>query len=265
MLPSLCHLYLKVLKKQTGEPRVATYSGFLWVHRNCPFWVTAGHVIDELKNLLGDDELSILEVRMLAGPPMAGNGSVGLPIALDRGSMGCIDHDVAVPGGGAGLDFGLIRMRPFFVDGLSRIPGVRWLDANDSKGFDPSHTDGLLVIGAPCEGVRADLANDVTLVVHCLPARLLPRAPEDLRPELPCAIYGQLLDETALSAPVREIRGMSGGPVVAVEQRTGGGFGFRVVGIQSAWVSSSRHVRISSIPHMLRAIEGALDREPSPS
>jgi hypothetical protein len=51
-----------------------------------------------------------------------------------------------------------------------------------------------------------------------------------------------------------EIKGMSGGPVISVD-RESGGIRYRLVGLQSEWLPSSKIIRVEKIESVVAFIE----------
>jgi hypothetical protein len=223
-------------------------------HRSRYFWFTAGHVIAAIKRLLADPTLAIKEVRLRDGLEMPDAFASALPIPLDPLSMAELDIDAEAASECGGFDFGVMRLSPFVFAGLMRNPGTKFLQAADARHVKWERVAGLYVIGAPGETVRRVNEIDVQFDVHCLPIQPVKDSPNGL-PLLPISLNGRLLELGAAIRPLSNISGMSGGPVFAVEHRPRNRFGFRLVGIQSAWHCPTRHVWISPVAEMLELIE----------
>lgn len=234
----------------------AVFSGFFLVYRDQSFWMTAGHVITQLQEMTTDRGLHIQEVLMRDGHPPADMDASCLPIALDPASMFGIDLGQAEHDSDSGFDFGMLALRPIYAANLANNPGTTFFPAEDSMET-ARQSGGLYVIGAPCERVLKTNGTNLRLEVHCLPIKQLGQCPPHLS-NCRHAIYGQLVQDGDDPIWIDSIKGMSGGPVFAVEHRAKGKFGFRLVGIQSAWHRPSRTVRISPVRAMLEAMDKAI-------
>jgi hypothetical protein len=253
--PSLGHLLLQVEVRASGERRTAIYSGFFLGHRDRYFWATAGHVIAELQSILRSDTLLLRQAWLRDGQPMENEDASSIPIALDLENMIALEVDDPTDVLG-GMDFGLMRLSPLVLEAIRRNPGASFLPAEDS--LEQRAWAGLYGIGTPAESVTYSTKRNVRFDIHCLPIEVLDSPPSEVDP-VPMALYGRLLQLGDVNRKIASVEGMSGGPVFAVEPRSQVDYGFRLVGVQSAWHRSTRTMRISPIADIIRFIDRTIE------
>ena len=256
--PLMGQLLLNLQSTETAETRPIIFSGFFLRHGDRYFWITAGHVIQRLREIMQDDRVRIREVRLRDGLPLHGLYESSLPIDLQSSPMFGLDCE---RGEHAGLDFGMIGLSSFFVHGLASNPGTKFITSSSSGRLADVQAAGLYVMGTPSERVRQASAIDVETHIYCLPVSHIKR-PSAGQPRLKRSIYGRLLGLGPPGFCIDNIDGMSGGPVFAVESRGADAYGFRLVGIQSAWHRPSRTVRMTPITDVFHFLEHALDSAP---
>jgi hypothetical protein len=211
-----------------------TCSGTLLFVEGAIYFLTAGHVLRELKELR-DCEHVLIEHASLAD--IFGLKRVSdTPIPFDlRSALLCFDENL-------GLDFGVIPIGPHQArllgkNGMIALSEANWIEQAGVK------FDGHLMLGFPAESVseRVSDSSRVILQPTTFSVKQLVSAPDQQSTTYPRFI-GQVSHDLAL----KSLKGMSGGLI----------FGFRlqprlsywVVAIQSSWHPGTKMVYGCSVP-----------------
>lgn len=257
LLPCFGSLVVRTIHASGEWNRVAVCSGFFLEHLGIHFWMTAGHVLDEILNTMKDPNTRIREMLLRDGLPIVHEDAASIPFKLEPSQVFSIDLDGPAGVDGTGLDFGMVPIEKETLALLQANPGVGFVNAEDSLDSLQADAWGLYLMGVP--GERAQRASETNLQyqIHCLAVKVLGECPNGLA-RCQRAIYGELVGDQHIDAQPESIRGMSGGPVFAIEPRGGGNWRCRLVGILSAWHAPSRTVRITPIADVLVSVEHAV-------
>ena len=238
----------------------AFYTGFLLDAEEQLVWVTAGHIIKVIEEVLSREDITVKEMRWMDDYQVSGAESV---LVHDRQLItGHLDAD--------GIDFGFIGLSSLDAANIRQNPDIETMPADCWQGTHDLQSEAYFLFGFPgewCKMERIPLsggryANRVNADVSIIPVTKAER-PEG--PEVaefwndPGAFYGQLLDftDTAGGQPT-DIKGMSGGPLVSVDRDREHGLVCRLLGVQSAWMPDSRVIRVEPMERVFEAIERRL-------
>ncbi|WP_077033395.1 hypothetical protein [Pelomonas sp. KK5] len=244
---------LSCMQQPSGAPETTAlvFSGFVVEIEGEWFYVTAGHILDAVEQALAKGN-SLSHWRLTEHLLQPKFGNKGVPYDLDIRQWYWI-HDEA-----RGLDYAITHLRQFYRDQLE-AGGVLSLAR---KGWNVPHPDqqwGLM--GVPSESVDYDgetLIGARLVMVALEPAE----APEGAGAKAENVHYARLADGS--EQVVRDVDGMSGGPVFAVGE-VDGQTRYGIIGVQSAWYASTRTIAfcpfmsfvIELIPHVREALEEA--------
>ena len=209
------------------------YSGLLLEHNQTLVWLTAGHVIDELKQLLSSSTFKPSVMAWLDEFEKENAEN----IRLHRTDMPTKSWRTN------GLDIGAIIPSVLDAGNLRKNKKVVPVNARIWKNLSQANPEGYYAIGFPrpwsthsqkllpnrkiLHSVKADLA--------CLPLKEVTPPPEFADNPIwsdPTAFYGKILPFTDdANFQVDDVKGMSGGPILSVERESNGGIVYRLVGI----------------------------------
>lgn len=249
---------LEVHYTMAGRPQYLLYTGVLLGIRDCHFWLTAGHVVDELMKLQESPAVENVRPGLVDGYDHAHAATI--PVSL---------RDLHLLKPTAAVDFGFAFLREGYVAPLLANPGMRPVTPLIWRGHESSSPEGYYLVGFPNErtslvevsrtSTRMECRGRTQLV--CLPLeRVVPQGNEEPRGfwSHPGGFYGRLLHRTDSSGePLSSIEGMSGGPILSIERTLQGQLKYRLFGIQATWLPRSGVLRgepVSTIAALLEAI-----------
>jgi len=234
-------LGLHVVSRQAGKPFNYLYTGFLLRVEPLHYWITAGHVVDEIARL---------DVRSARWADGYGFG-VADSIPVDFPSLPKFSFDRE------GIDVGIVKLPENTADLLKANPGIAFLDRRGWYGNDNANPFGYYLVGVPDEHHHRVIDGpnhgmmyaDIKYPIATLPVeRLDPETETDEFFASKEAFYGRLLEvELPGLGKVVSICGMSGGPILSLENASEGHFKYRLFAIQSAWRKESRILRATTI------------------
>jgi hypothetical protein len=236
-LVALCVTYRHVGREEERS-QFAAYSGTLIQLAGQFHFLTAGHIVRDLEAALQSPAVEI-ESAVLAD--IFGLNRVSdqpIPFDLLNARRYYIDDRED------GLDFGLISLRPYYVD-LLRRNGVIALEEENWARQSGVTFDAYAMLGLPEEFGSARLSHSgdgqvspTMFRVHRLAAPPPGRA---------ATRYQQFIGQLDRELPIRSIVGMSGGPIFGFRTR-GNETRYWVVALQSSWLSDERIVFGCSVP-----------------
>jgi hypothetical protein len=225
-----------------GErPKFTAYSGTLISVRNVVYYLTAGHALRDLRDamqspLFKRDSICLIDSF---GPNPVDNHPI--PLALKPEEIFFIDdHEL-------GLDFGLIPLRPFYVN-LLRKNGIIALGEEQWMHQHRIRFDGYMMLGLPAEFTAKTLTNTGDALVKPTMIGVQPLPPESVPPQN--SVYERFCGQ--ISNDIQSAVGMSGGPILGFN--FDGPVRYWVVAIQSAWQPSSRTVFGCPLPTLASLI-----------
>lgn len=239
------------------DPRVFCVSAFVVSVRDIWFLVTAGHILRDLEGRLqaGRRILHSKLIDALASPV----SPPPIPFTLGETpqSYVCVD----------GFDYGLIPLRPAFVDPL-RAGGVVAL-AEKAWADIPDAPDGHFLLGFPSQAIECAVTShgeegnvNVKIATPLLPIHPVHDPPRVLQCSAP-RFYGRVPvttgDVGGRTVTLTDIDGMSGGPIFAVKRIGQDRYRYWVVAVQSSWERKSRVLAACLIQPLFEAIARCID------
>lgn len=116
-------------------------SGFLVSFDDLLLWVTAGHVIDDLKKELSHPAVRLTRLRWLDGFPISGAESIPIVSGLESFSSTEI--------GIQGADFGFIRISGIEESNLRKNSKVQFFTQQAWKDSEKLNPEGFYLLGFP--------------------------------------------------------------------------------------------------------------------
>lgn len=230
----------------SGEPVVLLFSGFVADVAGEWFYVTAGHVLRRIEVAIRAG--STFDVWRLGDQTAAGGqfGHTAVPYDFK------LDDWVVVEDQDQGLDYAAAHISGLYRS-LLEAGGVVAL-GKEAWSDHTSAFDDWGVFGIPFESVRYDGVTIIrarSVFVALEPAD----EPELAGGRADNQFFAKLVDGS--EAVVRNVEGMSGGPVFKFE-RTDATVRYGVIGVQSGWYQQSRVLAICPFSSFALALEGVL-------
>ena len=234
-------LGLHVVSRQAGKPFNYLYTGFLLRVEAIHFWITAGHVVDAIARL------DVRSARWVDGYGFGVADSI--PVDFPSLPQFSLDRE--------GIDVGIVELPENTADLLKANPQITFLDRRGWYRNDNANPFGYYLVGVPDEHHHKAIVGpnhgmmyaDIKYPIATLPVeRLDPETNNDELCASKEALYGRVLEvEVPGLGNVRSICGMSGGPILSLEDASQGHFKYRLFAIQSAWRKESRILRATPI------------------
>jgi hypothetical protein len=254
-------LGLWIRGKVQGDMEHEFFTGFLLDYRDTLLWITAGHVIDRINEILSNQSVKIGGIQWVDQCNIPNAGSIPISHPLCRYSATEI-----------GIDFGAIKVQGLEADIIRASDENKPLTEQVWRGLDRAHPEGYYVFGYPKQGFETDRGVDangrewgiIEAKLACLPVERIEF--EDRYQFRGSAqwwnkrdsFFGQIRPFTDDAiGQIEEIEWMSGAPVFSVE-REPGGIRYRLVGIQSSWVKKVRQIRAEPIHRIVSLIDDFL-------
>lgn len=200
-----------------SEDKSLVFSGFLIEIEDIWLYVTAGHVLRDIRNAI--EAGAKFETWRLAD-------KVAIPYEFDLEKWRIIEQEEH------GLDYAALWLDPLYcrqleAGGAVPIPKVGW-------GNHVTEYDYAVLVGVPSETVKYDQQTIITGRLVMIPLKRS-EAPECAGRKAENQFYAQLND----LGDVKDIDGMSGGPVFTLK-KTDGEWMYTVIGVQSGWYRDSQ-------------------------
>lgn len=258
----LRHLVALTVKVQmrTGEEQADAFTCFVMEIRDQWFLVTAGHVLKGLEAALKDERYTILEWGLFDAWNPAQGGRTQVPFNFEESQRFFIDDDKA------GLDLGVIAIPPFLRRTLS-TNGIAAFEPKTWRGI-PDDLERYLIVGMPQEFIEPSTEKGVLQFLKVEPVIVSVAKcdePEDLKKPFK-RFYGRLAAELSdeKGEVLRDISGMSGGPVIGLRKQSDG-VAYFLVAIQGSWSPQLRVVAGSYAVALGIALEVELERVAQPA
>jgi hypothetical protein len=207
-----------------AEPKALLFSGFVAEVGGVWFYVTAGHILRDIRrSLTAGGQFD----RWRFDDQTAGNQFKGaaIPYAFDVDNWGVIENNEI------GLDYAILPLDTMYrlqlqAGGVIPIGKVAW-------GNYVEEHDQWALVGVPSETIAYDQKTIITGRIVVMP---LERAeePAGAGRKAENQFYARLKD----MGNVKDIDGMSGGPVFSLK-RMKGEWRYKVIGVQSSWYAST--------------------------
>lgn len=224
-----------------GE-KVLVFSGFLADVSGVWFYVTAGHILRCIRSALNAG--ARFDVWRL-GDQTAGNlfKDTAIPFAFDINRWGVIENDEI------GLDYAAVPLEEMYCRAL-QVGGAIPIDKS-AWGDHLTEHDQWALVGVPSETVSYDGKTVITARVVVAPIKPV-EEPAAAGPKAQNQFYGRLKDDSV--AIVKDIDGMSGGPIFALK-KVEGTWKYSVIGVQSAWYREARVIAACPFSSFALALE----------
>ena len=216
-------------RPDASPEKVFVFSGFLVDVGGVWFYVTAGHILRDICTALGGG--AKFDIWRL-GDQTAGNRfeNTAIPYAFDAKRWLVIeDKDV-------GLDYAAVALEDMYYQ-LLKAGGAIAIDRT-AWGDHITEHDQWALVGIPSETVSYDGETIINARVIVVPIEQIDE-PSNAGPKAQNQFYGRLQGDSA--EVVRDIDGMSGGPIFALK-KVHGIWKYAVIGVQSGWYPSSRTI-----------------------
>lgn len=223
-------------------------SGFVLSIRGAWIWVTAGHILKELDEIL-NKTVKLTECVLVDyfGPDVVSCH----PIPFDyEGSSRFYIYDET-----DGLDFGLVALRPYYqrlleANGIVPVSKKNWIHPSTIK------FDQYFMLGLPRRFITSEVSTDemgVQLVGSVFPTMIRITRLDDPPNDLPKTTYPQFVGKIDDKCSLDDIIGMSGGPI----------FGFAndrywIVAVQSSWLPCRKIIFACPVPVFVALIDKRL-------
>ena len=232
--------------------RVSAISGFVLALHDTWYWLTAGHCLQRLDRGLRDKTLRISNGHFMDYFGAGASHRVGLPYAYELGDGRYLHRP------DLGLDFGLLKIgelmrKGFESNGVAAISRANWLEQASIQFLHykmlglPSQTiDNSTEVNSDGR-INADIQPVMIAIDHLNPQQM-PDPPADTW------FSGRIHPE----ANIEDIAGMSGGPIFGFLRMENGGWGYKIVAVQSRWQPETRIVFGCSVPLFAEAVHKTL-------
>lgn len=228
------------------EEHLELISGFIIEIHGIWFYVTAGHVLTKIDELMTIG--AKFDVWRLSDYTAGGNlKNMGIPIHFDFSSW-LILHDELI-----GLDVAVLPLEDLYRRNLEAgntvpVPDGAWAVEDVADAY-------WALVGVPYESVTYDGNTQISAraVMVVLEPVSQSEIPGDTKPE---KFYGRLIEGS--DSVVACVEGMSGGPVFAF-RKSPEDWEYVLVGVQSGWYPSSRIVTVFRFSEFAYALKQALE------
>jgi hypothetical protein len=233
-----------------GHHQQCVYTGLILNYENNLLWATAGHVIDQISNLLFDSRINIWAMRWLDGCEIPGAESI--PVHNRNFDMFSATK--------FGIDFGVVRIIGLDAENMLRNEHIQLITEQAWKNPHLGKPEGYYVVGYPEEWIQYkekqlsdnQVFNSFRANVACLPVRQIEYMggsyPNKEFWSDPEAFYGQLVpfDDGSQYQPT-SVKGMSGGPLFSIERDPSDRIRYRFIGIQRSEDKENRFIRVEKV------------------
>jgi hypothetical protein len=218
-------------------------------------WVTAGHCMRWIdQELLGKPEL-YGDVHFRLVDTLHSSLVSDQPIPFDYVAEPIKGWDVHTSEQGVelGLDVGVIFLRP----GYSRPLAANKIMPVEERNWQgiPDTFDKYFMLGLPAERVERNEQGDWLATPSMVEITRLPDKPQRFSEQTDPMFYGVASPESE----VRNIQGMSGGPIIGLKQGQDGRVRYWVIAIQSGWFSKERIVCASLVSDVRDVVRQVID------
>ena len=228
-----------------GTHQKIVYSGFLLKLSDYLFWITAGHVVDSIKLILSNYPHNKFIARWIDWENKPNAESI--PINLDRLELLSFSK--------YHIDIGLYILSSYESELISKNQNSIFFSSEHWENLDDFQAEGYYLLGFPYELVsettKFSSPKKITYgkgQLICLPVKRI-QFSNDLPFKIlnPDAFYGEIIDFPDNPNYQPNVPGMSGGPLLAIKRDPQNGMIFKLYGIQSSWIETSRKIKAESL------------------
>lgn len=255
-------LSLKVSYSIKGVPNVSWFSGFLILTKSLLMWMTAGHVLEEIRKLLQTEGVGSIKARWIDNDPNVNTKSIPCELAELRLTFVNIE----------GYDFGFVLLPPYYTKQILAIKENRPLTEAHWKSDDNFEPEGYYITGIPQELTELkQLSNGpeiykfkssaILLSVPVIKEEAVKHISENEFWRHDNNFYGKLLcihDDN--DKELADIKGMSGGPIFGVRSIDKDKIQYRIIAIQSSWLNQSRFIRGTRFDKVIAILNKSVER-----
>jgi len=236
-----------------NEWQYDVFSGFLLQQSTVLLWVTAGHVIDRVSEILSSADFKITLFTWLDWYDKPGAEGVRVH-----------NRDLLMKSWKSeGLDLGVVAIQGLDAGNIRANEAVRPLDERVWRTLRSTTIEGHYLIGFPSAWTEvtsrternATVRRRIKADIACLPVGVLPPDESDQghgRKLFPAKVL-PYLDMPEFE--VDDIGGMSGGPLLSVGRTDKGQVAYRLVGLEATWRRSDSRIQVVPIASIVPALE----------
>lgn len=207
---------------------VGVFSGFIAEFNGEWFWITAGHIVEDVFKQVDNGVLAIRQLRIVDGAGLNPLTKEGFTIELDLCSHAFFYSEEI------GLDIGFVHMRQNYRE-LLAANGIRPVtDSMWASNADDEAAVGYALVGYPSE-LTVEQPESFTLKPEFIPVAKTNEPPESINKKIP-RFYAHVPEVQSFAS----IKGMSGGPIIKFKFKEDGGLYFWVIGVQNSWDANAR-------------------------
>jgi hypothetical protein len=219
-------------------------SGFLLVYQGYWCWITAGHVIKEI--LKFQKEAERLRVHASWNDGFNCKGAESIPLSdFSKLASWHIEED--------GLDLGIVLIKPYEARLIQANPEIEPLSERVWMGRQRARPESYYIVGSPDEwqsneiideGKRKHVSADFPTIVIPLEKIDPPANNEDAFWRDPFGFHGRITSTISNKGKyLKNIVGISGGPIFGLMRRNDGQLRYWLYAIQSRWIQNQGIVR----------------------
>jgi hypothetical protein len=241
-------LGLLIAGQTNGTPQQYVFSGFLLIRGERLLWISAGHVIDQINDALTSPSFHLTAMVWLDNYPATGAENMAAhnrKLKLKSWSR-------------SGIDVGAVQIEGLDAANLLSNPQVNALEPRVWANLKMASPEGYYLIGYPAAWTESSIApaeggkskRSVTAHAACVPVEEVLRDVDSDDPfwSFEKAFYAKVVPYVDWPEfEVETIVGMSGGPILSIARNPQGQLAYRLVGVQSSWLPSSKVIRATGI------------------
>jgi hypothetical protein len=243
-----------------GVPKICWISGFLIYTKKLLIWITAGHVLKSLEELLQNKKINGIKTRWFDNCIKKDADF----IPCDYSGLNKIPVDIE------GYDFGIIILPKIYADPILSIKENQPLTEAHWKLNGGFKAEGYYLVGLPEEFTKFDKTNNSSgkLKVRAFSTLVsVPLTEEDQSIHQSDGdfwrhennFYGQVHsiqnDDNSL---LTDISGMSGGPIFGIRRINEKNFEYRIIAIQCSWFKKM-YIRGTRFDNVIKIINKAIE------
>ncbi len=209
-----------------AKSKLLIFSGFLVDVDDVWFYVTAGHILADIRRALASG--STFDVWRISDST-AGNRFNGMAIPYDFDPA----RWIVVSDPDRGLDYAAVAISDLYRSLLAA--GGALPIGSDAWGTFVDESDGWALVGIPAESIDYDDETIIRAKVVVAPLKAA-STPSGAGAKSENQFYASFADDP--TAFVDDIDGMSGGPIFSL-RKVDGTWKYAVIGVQSSWYKES--------------------------
>jgi hypothetical protein len=245
-----------------GNRKDYSFSGFLMIYSGRLFWCSAGHVIENIDQIICSKNVQINQMRWLDRFQVPGADS--LIVHNRKFSRYFIFDDE--------LDFGIIEIAGMDKAHLENNQQVFPVTEIIWKNISTVTPAGFYIVGYPDEWKSTSLTNlskektqvAISVSLACVPITRLSTSQFVKYPFISDHddfFYGKLSDSFEDKSFPQKLKGMSGGPVLSIERTESGKIKYRLYGILSSWFPQQKIIKAIPIERVIKQIDFWLEQK----